>query len=153
LSRSEYVGADASVIGNSMTGTFEFEQGDKRPAPDFNVFFRYNATFPYYSDAVWTLTQMRRWGQISEAQSDSWYDETAKSVYKPAIYQAAAEALIAEGLASADMFDFDADGYREPTADFLDSIPYDGKSPNAYIDSLTIGLKADQQVVGGAVSN
>ena len=23
-----------------MTGTFEFEVGDKRPMPDFNVFFR-----------------------------------------------------------------------------------------------------------------
>ena len=30
LSRSEYVGADDEVIANSMTGTFEFEKGDKR---------------------------------------------------------------------------------------------------------------------------
>ncbi|NJM83308.1 MAG: ABC transporter substrate-binding protein [Tabrizicola sp.] len=153
LSRPEYVGADAAVIANSMTGTFEFEPGDKRPAPDFNVFFRYNATFPYYSDAVWYLTQMRRWGQIGEAKPDSWYDETAKSVYKPGIYQQAAEALIAEGKATADMFDFDADGYREPTAQFLDGMLYDGKQPNAYIDSLTIGLKASQTVSGGEVVN
>ena len=146
LSRPEYVGADAAVIANSMTGTFEFEKGDKRPAPDFNVFFRYNATFPYYSDAVWTLTQMRRWGQIAEGKPDAWYDETAKSVYKPEIYKLAAEALIAEGKATADMFDFDADGYREPTADFIDGVTYDGKAPNAYIDSLTIGLKGDQTV-------
>jgi nitrate/nitrite transport system substrate-binding protein len=153
LARSEYVGADAAVIANSMTGTFEFEPGDKRPAPDFNVFFRYNATFPYYSDAVWYLTQMRRWGQIAEAKPDAWYDETAKAVYKPDIYKLAAEALIAEGKASAEMFDFDADGYREPTADFIDRVAYDGKAPNAYIDSLVIGLKADQTVVGGEVTN
>ena len=44
LSRSEYVGADYEVIANSMTGFFEFEKGDRRPAPDFNVFIRYNAT-------------------------------------------------------------------------------------------------------------
>jgi nitrate/nitrite transport system substrate-binding protein len=31
LSKSQYVGADAAVIGNSMTGTFEYEKGDKRP--------------------------------------------------------------------------------------------------------------------------
>jgi nitrate/nitrite transport system substrate-binding protein len=129
-----------------MTGTFEFEPGDKRPAPDFNVFFRYNATFPYYSDAVWTLTQMRRWGQIAEAKPDAWYDETAKAVYKPDIYRLAAEALIAEGKATAEMFDFDADGYREPTSDFIDGVVYDGKAPNAYIDSLVIGLKGDQAV-------
>ena len=61
LSRSEYVGADYDVIANSMTGFFEFEKGDRRPAPDFNVFFRYNATYPFYSDAIWYLTQMRRW--------------------------------------------------------------------------------------------
>ena len=42
------------VIANSMTGTFEFEKGDKRPAPDFNVFFRDHASYPFYSDAVWT---------------------------------------------------------------------------------------------------
>ena len=68
LSQPNYVGADYDVIANSMTGTFEFEKGDKREIPDFNVFFRYNATFPYYSDAVWYLTQMRRWGQISRGQ-------------------------------------------------------------------------------------
>lgn len=153
LSRAEYVGADAAVIGNSMTGTFEYEAGDTRPAPDFNVFFRYNATFPYYSDAVWYLTQMRRWGQITEAKPDGWYDETAKSVYKPDLYKAAAEALIAEGKASADQFDFDADGYRAPSADFIDGVSYDGTRPNAYIDSLTIGLKGAQTVAGGEIVN
>lgn len=153
LSRPEYVGADAAVIANSMTGTFEYEKGDKRPAPDFNVFFRYNATFPYYSDAVWYLTQMRRWGQIPQAQTDAWYDKTAKSVYRPDLYQQAAEALIAEGKASAEMFDFDKDGYREPVAEFIDGVVYDGKQPNAYIDSLAIGLKGGQTVAGGEVIN
>ncbi|MBT9243947.1 ABC transporter substrate-binding protein [Gemmobacter fulvus] len=153
LSRAEYVGADAAVIGNSMTGTFEYEAGDTRPAPDFNVFFRYNATFPYYSDAVWYLTQMRRWGQITEAKPDGWYDETAKSVYKPDLYKAAAEALIAEGKASADQFDFDADGYRAPSAEFIDGVSYDGTRPNAYIDSLSIGLKGAQTVAGGEIVN
>ena len=153
LARPDYVGADAAVIGNSMTGTFEFEKGDTRAAPDFNVFFRYNATFPYYSDAVWYLTQMRRWGQIAEAKPDAWYDEGAKSVYRPDLYKLAAEAVIADGHASADMFDFDADGYREPTSEFIDGISYDGKTPNAYIDSLAIGLKDGQTVSGSEIIN
>ena len=153
LARKEYVGADAAVIANSMTGTFEFEAGDTREAPDFNVFFRHNATFPYYSDAVWTLTQMRRWGQIAEAHPDAWYDEVAKSVYQPAIYEAAAKALIADGLATDADFDFDADGYKDPTADFIDGVTYDGTRPNAYIDSLTIGLKGNQAVADGTVVN
>ncbi len=153
LSRPEYVGADAAVLTNSMTGTFEYEAGDKRPAPDFNVFFRCNATYPYYSDAVWTLTQMRRWGQIAEPLADAWFDEVAKSVYKPDVYKAAAEALIADGLATPEMFDFDADGYRDPTSDFIDGVAYDGTKPNAYIDSLAVGLKGNQTVAAGEVIN
>ena len=46
LARPEYVGADAEVIANSMTGTFEYEKGDVREVPDFNVFYRYYATYP-----------------------------------------------------------------------------------------------------------
>ncbi|MGH1451617.1 MAG: CmpA/NrtA family ABC transporter substrate-binding protein [Paracoccaceae bacterium] len=153
LSRPEYVGADYEVIANSMTGTFEYEKGDKREVPDFNVFFRYHATHPYYSDAVWYLTQMRRWGQIAEAKPDSWYDEVAKSVYKPAIYLEAAKMLVDEGLADAADFDWDSDGYKAPTpaADIIDGIEYDGKTPNAYLDSLPIGLKSEQVVEGNEV--
>ncbi|UWQ65017.1 ABC transporter substrate-binding protein (plasmid) [Leisingera caerulea] len=153
LSRPEYVGADYDVIANSMTGTFEYEKGDTRAGPDFNVFFRYNATYPFYSDAVWYLTQMRRWGQIAGAKPDSWYDEVARSVYKPEIYLEAAKMLVDEGLASAEDFPWDSDGYKAPTpaADIIDGIPFDAKAPNAYIDSLPIGLKSGQTITGGTV--
>ncbi|WP_380053764.1 CmpA/NrtA family ABC transporter substrate-binding protein [Falsihalocynthiibacter sp. SS001] len=155
LSRSEYVGADYDVIAASMTGTFEYEKGDVREVPDFNVFFRYFATYPYYSDAVWYLTQMRRWGQIPEGQSDEWYDETAKNVYKPEIYLEAAKLLVEDGLASEADFPWDTDGYRAPTpeTDIIDGVVYDGRTPNAYIDSLTIGLKGSQTVQDDIVTN
>src|SRR3990167_6708303 len=147
LSRPEYVGADAKVIANSMTGTFEFEKGDKREVPDFNVFFRYHATYPYYSDAVWYLTQMRRWGQISEAKPDSWYLETAKKVYLPAISREAAAELIAEGkFAASDFPPADDDGFRAPLTDTIDGVPYDGRKPNAYLEQFEIGLKGDTQL-------
>jgi nitrate/nitrite transport system substrate-binding protein len=151
LSRPEYVGADYRVIANSMTGTFEFARGDKRPLPDFNVFFRYHATYPYYSDAVWYLTQMRRWGQIPEAKPDSWYFETAKKTYRPDIFIEAAKALIAEKKANAADFDLETDGFHPPTKEFIDGIEYDGKKPNAYIDKLTLGLKGQQKIEGGNV--
>lgn len=141
LSKPNYVGADQAVIANSMTGTFEYEKGDKRPLPDFNVFFRHNATYPYYSDAVWYLTQMRRWGQITEYKPDSWYAEVAKKVYRPDIYMAAAKELVAEGKAKASDFPAANDGYKAPTKEFIDGVMYDGKKPNAYIDSFKIGLK------------
>ena len=150
LARPEYVGADREVIAASMTGTFEYEKGDVRDVPDFNVFFRHHATYPFYSDAVWYLTQMRRWGQIAEPKDDAWFDETAKSVYRPDIYLQAAQMLVDEGLADAADFPFDSDGYKTPTPadDVIDGIPYDGKAPNAYIDSLPIGLKSGD-VAGG----
>jgi nitrate/nitrite transport system substrate-binding protein len=147
LSRPNYVGADAAVIANSMTGTFEYEKGDKRSVPDFNVFFRHNATYPYYSDAVWFLTQMRRWGQIPDYKPDSWYIDMAKKVYRPDIYAAAAKELVAEGKMKAQDFpDFAREtGFKPATGDFIDGIVYDGRKPNAYIDKFRIGLK-DRQV-------
>ncbi|MFT6558748.1 CmpA/NrtA family ABC transporter substrate-binding protein [Sneathiella sp.] len=153
LSRSEYVGADKEVIANSMTGTFEYEKGDKREVPDFNVFYRYYATYPYYSDAVWYLTQMRRWGQINEHKNDAWYDEVAKSVYLPNVYLQAAKLLVEEGHADKADFPWDSDGYRAPTpaTDIIDGIPYDGKQPNAYINSQKIGLKSKQMVKGDSL--
>ena len=155
LARPEYVGADQDVIANSMTGFFEFEEGDIRPAPDFNVFFRYNATYPFYSDAIWYLTQMRRWGQIAEPVSDEWFFETAASVYRPDIYLDAARLLVDEGLANEADFPWDGDGFKAPTPaeDIIDGIAFDGRTPNAYLESLPIGLKGDQVIVDNEVLN
>lgn len=148
LSRPAYVGADKDVLANSMTGTFEYEKGDKREVPDFNVFFRHNATYPYYSDAIWYLTQMRRWGQIPEAKSDSWYMDIAKQVYRPDIYAQAAQSLIEDGVMDASEFpDFaKEDGFKAPQSDFIDGVVYDGRKPNDYINSFEIGMKGDEKL-------
>lgn len=152
LSRSDYVGADEQVLANSMTGTFEYEKGDKRPAPDFNIFFRHFATYPYYSDAVWYLSQMRRWGQINEAKDDVWFHETAKKVYRPDIYLKAARSLVDDGLAKEADFPWDTDGYRAPQSEFIDGVTYDGRKPNDYLKLFPIGLKDAQTVQGADVS-
>ncbi len=140
LSMPDYVGADSVVIANSMTGTFEFEKGDKRELPDFNVFFKYNATYPFYSDAVWFLTQMRRWGQITEEKEAAWYDETAKNIYRPDIWMKAAKLLVDEGaLSESDIPS--TDGYKPATADFIDGTEYDGTKPLEYLEKFKIGNK------------
>ena len=140
LSRSHYVGAEPEVLRNSMTGSFVYERGDRRDMPDFNVFFRYYASYPYYSDCVWFLTQMRRWGQLRADQPDSWYLETAKEIYRPDVYMEAAKLLIEEdNLAEADV-PMETDGFRPVTGegDFIDGKAYDGRKPNDYIKSFTI---------------
>jgi nitrate/nitrite transport system substrate-binding protein len=142
LSKPNYVGADFNVIANSMTGTFEYESGDKRPMPDFNVFFRYNSSYPWYSDAIWFLTQMRRWGQITEDHDDAWFFDMAKKIYKPEFYRQAAASLIEEGKFKASDFPAeDTDGFRAPTTAFIDGKPYDGHKPNDYIKGFAIGIK------------
>lgn len=148
LSQSNYVGADYDVIANSMTGTFEYEKGDKRDVPDFNVFYKKNATYPYYSDAIWYLTQMRRWGQIAEPKTDSWFMDMAKKVYRPDIYAIAAKELIAEGKVDAKDFpDFATEtGFKAPQTEFIDGITYDGSKPNAYLEQFPIGLKGQDVV-------
>ncbi|ABG59235.1 CmpA/NrtA family ABC transporter substrate-binding protein [Cytophaga hutchinsonii] len=140
LSKPAYVGADSIVIANSMTGTFEFEKGDKREAADFNVFFKYNATYPFYSDAVWYLTQMRRWGQITESKPDAWYDATARKVYRPDVWMSAAKLLVQEGVLKESDLPSNT-GYKPATADFIDGTEYDGTKPNEYLKKFKIGNK------------
>ena len=140
LSMPQYVGADEVVLANSMTGTFEFEKGDKRSMPDFNVFYKYNATYPFYSDGIWFLTQMRRWGQIPTEKPEGWYAETIKKIYRPDIWKKAADLLVAEGhIPSTDVPT--TDGYKPATTDFIDGTKYDAKDPIGYINSFSIGNK------------
>lgn len=140
LAQPNYVGADYDVIKNSMTGFFVFQKTDRRPMPDFNVFFKYHCTYPWYSDGVWFLTQMRRWGQITEPKPADWYHDTAKSVYRPDIYKQAASMLIAEGLLDASEVP-ETDGYKPATTDFIDGVKYDGRDPIGYLNSHKIGNK------------
>lgn len=140
LSRPDYVGADVSVIEGPITGQYQFEKGDVRAKPEFNLYFRDHASYPFYSDAVWFLTQMRRWSQIAEAKPDSWFDATAHKVYRPDLYAAAAEELVKDGkLKATDLPG--GDGYKAPTTAFIDGIEYDGKHPNAYIAKFALGHK------------
>ncbi|HEX9827997.1 MAG TPA: CmpA/NrtA family ABC transporter substrate-binding protein [Flavobacteriaceae bacterium] len=140
LSMPQYVGADEVVLANSMTGTFEFEKGDKRDLPDFNVFYKYNATYPFYSDGIWFLTQMRRWGQIPEPKPAEWYSETIKDIYRPDIWKKAAELLVQEGHIPAGDIPI-TEGYKSATTDFIDGKSYDAKDPIGYINSFSIGNK------------
>lgn len=150
LSQPNYVGADAAVIAASMTGKFTFAPGDTRDAPGFNIFFDKFAGYPYYSDAIWYLTQMRRWGQIAEDRPDQWYFDMASAIYRPDLYLAAAGSLVEAGTIPAASVP-ETDGFRGEQGGFIDGVTYDGRQPNAYLAKLAIGLKQGQKVTPAGV--
>ena len=94
---------------------------------------------------------MRRWGQIAEYQTDQWYFDTAKAVYRPDLYLAAAKKLADGGAIPADSIP-ETDGFKSEQAGFIDGLTYDGKAPNAYLAKFPIGLKKGQKVTASGVN-
>jgi nitrate/nitrite transport system substrate-binding protein len=93
---------------------------------------------------------MRRWGMIAEQKPDNWYLDTAKNVYAPDVYLAAAKELVAEGKAKAE--DFPADTGIKPSQNFfIDKIAFDANKANDYLAKFAIGLKGKQTVAGGKI--
>ena len=130
---------------------FKFRKtGDTRATPEFNLFFDQQASYPYYSDAIWVLTQMRRWGQIAETKPDAWYLDTAKAAYRPDLYTAAAKSLVADGKAEVSAFPA-TDGFRVYSRKAIDGVAFDARQPAAYAASFAIGLKSGQTVTAAGV--
>lgn len=144
LSRPEYVGADAAVLAGPLHGQYQYEKGDIRATPEANVYFAGHAGYPFYGDAVWYLTQMRRWGQVPKEQPDSWYEQIAKKVYRADLYRAAAEELIAAGTLDAAALP-PADTAMAGKSRFIDGVEFDASAPNAYLTKLSIGQQGVAQ--------
>ncbi|NJD08068.1 MAG: ABC transporter substrate-binding protein [Methylococcaceae bacterium] len=91
LAQERYIAAPPEVVRMSMSGSFRHGiDAEPLAMPDFNVFHRYAANFPWQSHAVWFITQMYRWGQIDEAVN---IRKLAEQVYRPDIYRDAAREL------------------------------------------------------------
>lgn len=152
IARRQYVDAPPDVVANSMTGTWRYSK-DEPPVsmPDFNVFHRYAANFPWRSHAIWFLTQMVRWGQVEQPID---FRKIAESVYRTDVYRAAALDL---GI-SAPPTDYKTEGSHESGwtlnwgggamemgADrFFDGVPFDPAMPVEYLLGLPLGaLKVD----------
>jgi nitrate/nitrite transport system substrate-binding protein len=91
ISTSIYVNAPAETVRMSMMGTFQYAKNEfPKTCPDFNVFHHYAANFPWYSQALWFITQMVRWGQANTPVD---MRAIAESAYRPDVYRRAARAL------------------------------------------------------------
>ena len=146
ISARPYVNAPEKVVANSMTGTWLYSKGSEPVSmPDFNVFYRYAATFPWRSHAVWFLTQMVRWGQIDAPIN---FREIAETVYRSDLYrEAAGELGIAvptidyktEGTHDAPWMLTDASAPIEMGPDrFFDGITFDPERPVEYLRQFSV---------------
>jgi len=89
MSFSAYVGLPPKRIRPALTGARRQTAGDViQDLPDFNVFYRYAANFPWRSHAAWFMTQIYRWGQVKEAMS---FKDIVEKAYRPDIFREVAE--------------------------------------------------------------
>lgn len=96
LSSPRYLNTPAEIISRTLD------------LPDFHVFQRHAANFPWRSHADWFLGQMVRWHQ---AAPDIDIEMTANRAYRPDLYRAAAQEM---GVACPDIDRLPPGGHGEP---------------------------------------
>jgi ABC-type nitrate/sulfonate/bicarbonate transport system substrate-binding protein len=91
LARPHYIGVPAPLLRRVMGGNLLRQRGaEADQAPDFLVFHRYAANFPWVSHGIWMMTQMTRWGQIGALPDMA---AVAAMVFRADMYREAASAL------------------------------------------------------------
>jgi hypothetical protein len=115
-----------AVIRRPLSGDIIRPGGERKSDPDFIVFYRHAANFPWVSHAVWILTQMQRWGQLSGPID---FDAVAQEVYRPDIRRRAAEAY---GLPMPESDQKPEDG------SFFGGESFDPSAASAYLQSFSL---------------
>lgn len=91
LAGPTYLDLPLDVVTASLLGELTVDaRGTRREVPEFHSFYRYAATFPWRSHALWMLQQMQRWGQLPGGCD---LLATAQTVYRPDIYRLAVARL------------------------------------------------------------
>lgn len=85
-----YVDAPVEVIVRATMAPSPAGGCDEPLRPESSVFYRYAATFPWRSHALWFVSQMLRWGQIERPLD---VIALVESVYRPDVYREAVAEL------------------------------------------------------------
>ena len=95
IASEHYVDVPLEAVQPSMLGGLRWTQnGEVAERPDFMVFHRYAANFPWVSHGRWFLQRMADAGQIDATDNDVLdFDAIAADVLKPALYREAAAVL------------------------------------------------------------
>jgi ABC-type nitrate/sulfonate/bicarbonate transport system substrate-binding protein len=87
LSRSEYIGVEASVILRTLEGRLKIApDGTIREGGHYMLFAREDASVPDPIQAAWLYAQMVRWRQTAVSPEAL---KTAQDVFRPDLYEAA----------------------------------------------------------------
>ena len=87
LGRPEHVGQPAEWIMAALSGRLVLRRGDAAvDIPDFLLFHREAAGFPWRSQALWIYSQLVRWGMV---EADPATERRAADVFRPDIYRRA----------------------------------------------------------------
>ncbi|MFS2019227.1 nitrate ABC transporter substrate-binding protein, partial [Massilia sp. CT11-108] len=125
LSSPAYVNADRRAIAARLHGDYDNGLGKRWIDPDPVRFHdEGEANFPYLSDAMWFMTQHRRWGLLRD---DVDYAAVAARVNRVGLYREAA--VLAGVPASSSLM-------RRSV--LMDGKVWDGLAPDAYISSFPI---------------
>lgn len=91
LTNKGYIDQPLETVALSLCGISQ-RHPDRAPedAPDFHVFHRYSANFPWLNHAEWFIAEMYRWGQLNAPVSIA---STAEQVYLPALYREVATGM------------------------------------------------------------
>lgn len=117
LERPQYVGAPRNTLSRALS----------KSNPYGLRFHVADAGYPRQGQALWLLSQMRRWGQIGE---DSGQEAVARAVYRPDLYR---QALAAVG---ATLPDFDID--EAPLPPLFDGGLFDPGRIDQYLAGFAI---------------
>ena len=91
VSQPEYLDMPLALLQPSLTGRDIYTGGELvRNMPDFCVFHRYAANFPWRSHAKWILSQMIRWGETLESID---VDDVSRAAYVPKLFCDAAHEM------------------------------------------------------------
>ena len=125
IAGKNYVNATAEIIEQRFKGVYDNGMG-RRWKDENPLRFHDNGkvNFPYYSDAMWFMTQQRRWGLLKTHPD---YLAVAKAVNQVDLYKEAATQL---------RVSLPASPLREAT--LFDGKVWDAKDPKAYAESFAI---------------
>lgn len=121
----DYINAPMEVIYDRFVGNYDNGNGKKWYDANAIKFFNDGkVNFPYLSDAMWFMTQFKRWGMLKSAPD---YLAVAKKVNRIDLYLDAANAM-----------EVSVPSELMRSSRLIDAVIWDGTNPDDYVNQFSI---------------